>query len=88
MISTDDYVTVDGYEGIAWYVQGKEQIPVPMEDVEYYYEEDVEYQDGDDWICTMVGDDRKFTFEESELTKLPEDMNVCSCGQLGCGWGG
>jgi len=36
----------------------------------------------------MVGDDRDFTFEEHELTKIPEEDFCGSCGQIGCGWGG
>jgi hypothetical protein len=34
--------------------------------------------------CVMVGDDRDFYFDPDDVTELPEDTPVCSCGQLGC----
>lgn len=38
-----------------------------------------------DWVrAVMVGDDREHLVEVASLIKLEED--VCSCGQLGCGW--
>lgn len=41
-----------------------------------------------DWVrAVMVGDDREHLVEVSELTKIDESQSVCSCGQLGCGWG-
>jgi hypothetical protein len=95
MFKSGDYVTVSGYSGIAWYLQGKEQVwvedefdlPADADEFEmdaYYDMRDGEWIDGNDWIAIMIGDDREFTFEESELTKLDED--VCSCGQINCGW--
>jgi len=97
MFSVGDYVTVNGYKGIAWYVQGHDKVWEPEtyweiddDDHTHKYLADTgegELIDGDDWVCTMVGDDRDFTFEEHELTKIPEEDFCGSCGQIGCGWG-
>ena len=37
----------------------------------------------------MVGDDSTHIYDYSDFDKMPEEEseNVCSCGQLGCGWG-
>lgn len=37
-------------------------------------------------LVVMVGDDRKHKVDVADLTPLPEDEHVCSCGQRGCGW--
>lgn len=34
--------------------------------------------------CCMVGDDSVWEFDISDLTVI--DGEVCSCGQIGCGW--
>jgi len=35
-------------------------------------------------VCVMVGDDRRFTFDPTEVTPL-DDLDYCAeCGQIGC----
>lgn len=35
----------------------------------------------------MVGDDRDFLVDRSEVTAIEEDEFCGGCGQIGCGWG-
>jgi hypothetical protein len=35
-------------------------------------------------VAHMVGDDRRFEFDVDDVSPLDDD--VCSCGQIGCGW--
>jgi hypothetical protein len=37
-------------------------------------------------IAHMVGDDRDFSFDPTELTKISESDYCYDCGQVGCGW--
>lgn len=70
--------SVKGYEGIAWYVFGWET--EPTEDTEW---DGIEQRTGK-VVCVMVGDDRRFLFDEDELTALG-DLDYCAeCGQIGC----
>ena len=39
-------------------------------------------------VCVMVGDDKRFCFEPSELTPLDDLAYCASCGQVGCGHDG
>lgn len=86
---------VAGWRGVAFYLTGWPQRWVP----EMYFELDdtgdeyeVEGDDGEweddttsgDVMAVMVGDDRTHQVAISDLTLL--DENVCSCGQIGCGW--
>lgn len=89
-----DRVTVDGYDGVAWFVTGPELV----------WEADMalcEDEDGNEWtepigdgemvptdrlVCVMVGDDRDFTFDAEDLTSIDEDDFCGSCGQIGCDW--
>lgn len=90
----DRYVTVSGYEGIAFYVDGYAQRWEPYEYVlvdddgnEYIEFDQYDGELVDDpslgYTAHMVGDDRPFQFSADELTPIDEDR-VCSCGQLGC----
>lgn len=86
------------YPGVAFYLQGWEQrweprqIFVEDEDGEEVAIDDPDGEGG--WVddesgrvrAVMVGDDRVFLVDTSDLTPL-EDEDYCSgCGQIGCGW--
>lgn len=54
------------------------------------------YDDDGEWIddhrsgqivVRMVGDDRDFVVDVSDLTPLNDNEFCSCCGQLGCGWG-
>jgi len=89
-----DLVSVDGYDGVAWRVSGPQLVWEPDmtvcedEDGNEWEEptDDGEWVPGDRIVCVMVGDDRDFDFDPEDLTPLPDDQDVCSCGQIGCGW--
>jgi hypothetical protein len=75
----DSTYTVEGWRGIAWHVWQYEQI----RDEDYEWS-GIEYDNKDRVVCTMVGDDKEFTFDIDELTKISEDEYCPECGQLGC----
>ena len=70
---------VTGYDGIAWHVLGWKT--ESDEDTEW---SGIENRTGQ-IACVMVGDDRKFIFDQDEITPLNEDDYCASCGQIGCG---
>ena len=65
--------------GIAWYVLGYEM--VRDEDYEW---SGIEYANTDRVRAIMVGDDREFTFETTELVPLDDEDYCHVCGQVGC----
>jgi hypothetical protein len=70
---------VEGWGGIAWHAF----------DYETTRDEDYEWSgivtvNEERVLCHMVGDDRTFCFEISELTKLDESEYCSECGQIGC----
>lgn len=73
---------VDGYRGIAWYVLGWQTEP----DEDTYWT-GYENRTGK-VVCVMVGDDRHFAFEPSEITPLEREEYCGVCGQIGCGHDG
>ena len=74
--------TVRGYRSVAWYVYGWET--VPTEDTEWSgYEERTGRV-----VAVMVGDDRRFTFDPSELEPLAREEYCGVCGQTGRGHDG
>ena len=73
-----DAYTVQGYRGVAWYVLGWET--QPDEDTEW---SGYETRTGD-VAAMMVGDDRLFTFDPSEVTPLDRKDYCGVCGQVGC----
>ena len=75
--SADAY-TVEGHRGIAWYVLGWET--EPDEDTEWSGQE----QRTGRVIAVMVGDDRRWVFDEGEIKPLPRESYCGSCGQVGC----
>ena len=77
-----DAYRVKGYGGVAWYVWGWET--QPDEDTEW---SGYEPRTGK-VVATMVGDDRKFTFDPDEVTPLAREEYCGVCGQIGCGHDG
>ena len=37
-------------------------------------------------IAVMVGDDREWKVDPSDLTEIGSEDYCSSCGQIGCGW--
>jgi hypothetical protein len=70
---------VEGYGGVAWYLLGYEKI----RDEDYEWT-GIEYENTDRVWAVMVGDDRVFTFDVEELSKLEDDEYCPECGQIGC----
>lgn len=66
-------------DGIAWRVDN--YVTSRDEDYEWSGIENVDY---DRVEAHMVGDDRTFTFDIDELTKIDEDEYCPECGQIGC----
>lgn len=56
---------------------------------EYDMGEIEEIENPDRAIVVMVGDDHRYTVDASDVLPYDEEKHgeVCSCGQLGCGWG-
>jgi hypothetical protein len=44
----------------------------------------IQPEDNSRVACVMVGDDRRFTFERSELAALAREDYCGECGQIGC----
>ena len=70
---------VEGYGGIAWRLIGYHT----------YRDEDYEWSgieevDRSRVNAVMIGDDRVFTLEVSEVTPISEDEYCPECGQIGC----
>ena len=92
-VDFDAHYTVKGYRGVAWYLLGwaAEHKPVMCycqdDEGNEYEEESGEFElerEGDNVVAVMVGDDRRFVFDRSELTIIPEDGFCRDCGQVGC----
>jgi len=75
----DARYSVEGWGGVAWFAWDYEVIR--DEDFEW---SGIEYVNKEKVVCTMVGDDQKFTFDIDELTKLGEADYCPECGQIGC----
>jgi hypothetical protein len=85
---------VEGYRGIAWYLHGYKTEEVPT--ICYGIDENGDEYEMEDWsetekvedrsqvVATMVGDNRKFTFDVDEVTLLGDDEFCHTCGQIGC----
>lgn len=96
-VKPGDTVTVDGYSGIAFYVDGYEKVYEPYQYYEYG-EDGEEYLVDDpyegEWVepesgrlrMHMIGDDREFVFDEDEVTPVSEGDFCWGCGQTGCTW--
>lgn len=76
--------TAKGYRGVAWRVYGWELETVWDDDIG----ESTDEQRTGKVVAVMVGDDRRFTFDPSDLEPL-DDLAYCAeCGQIGCGHDG
>lgn len=96
ILDVGDRVSVDGYSGAAWVIDGRplrwepeiellldddgEEIEIPSE----AWGEWVPDETSDSWRCHMVGDDREFLHDESALSPLSGDDYCSECGQIGC----
>lgn len=99
-LDLDAHYTVEGYNGIVFYLLGyverTDECQGHPDDGEFdgpvgesfYCDGSCEEPAPDhDWVrAVMVGDDRVHEVEASELTPIPDDEHVCSCGQRGCPW--
>jgi hypothetical protein len=98
MFKVGDYVSVDGYQGVAFGIDNVGPITKEVEEEVFYWDEDLaedvwDLQTRDVMILNfnqvethMVGDDTTFIFDTQEVTKI-EDEDFCGgCGQIGCGW--
>lgn len=77
---------VAGYDGIAWSRIGPEMVDEFDEDTGENVTEWSGYQVPTGKIeMVMVGDDRVFTFDPKDITKIAEEDYCPGCGQIGCG---
>ena len=76
--SDEDGYTADGYRGVAWRIIGREMQETP--DTEW----DGIYEPTGHIIACMVGDDRPFSFDPDELTRIADEDYCAGCGQIGC----
>jgi hypothetical protein len=90
------YVTAEGYGGIAFWMDDWTK-DIQEKYVEYFDSDDsgevffgweeVEVISDSVVECYMVGDDRMFKFDISDLTRIDVNDFCGSCGQIGCGHG-
>lgn len=76
-----DAVTVDGWDGIAFRVDG-----LPVRHGPDYEWSGIIYQHPGRRLVHMVGDDREFDVDVDDLSPLADDDYCGSCGQIGCPW--
>lgn len=69
---------VAGYDGIAWSVFGWETRPDADTEWSGY-----EQRTGD-VVARMIGDDRYFSFDPSDIEQIDDDDYCGVCGQIGC----
>lgn len=74
----DARFTVDGYRGITFYAIRAET--APDEDTDWT---GIEEPTGN-VIMIMVGDDRKFSVDPGDVTRIADEDYCSSCGQIGC----
>ena len=70
--------TVNGHAGIAFHVLGWET--EPDEDTHWSGYENRTGQ----LVAIMAGDDRHWSFDESDVTPLEREAYCGECGQIGC----
>lgn len=77
VLDLDARYSVDGYEGIAFYLRGyvERYDPETGEDIG---------EDRDYVRAVMVGDDREHVIDVSDLTRLADEDYCGVCGQIGC----
>lgn len=80
-IDFDARYSVDGYDGIAFWLKGyHEEWGEVVDD----WDDPEVIIDRDHVVAVMVGDDRKHIIAVEDLTKLDEDDYCHLCGQIGC----
>lgn len=95
MFDTDKAYTVKGYPGIAfrfysWPMVWDPYLSLVQDDEGNEWEEDcgdgewVEQENSDRANFVMIGDDRVFTFDLTDVTALEDNAFCHSCGQIGC----
>ena len=89
------HYTVDGYKGVAWYASKYatytkftcdlvcEDDDCEHDDLCYFYNEWKEI-DTDRVVMVMVGDNREFIFDVSDVQAIAEEDYCSECGQIGC----
>ena len=88
--------SVEGYDGVAFYLLGHVETCVQTEILVAHDEEGYPiYVLGQEDIveeqlvrAVMVGDDKEYWIDVDDLTKLDDDDYCSSCGQIGCGHDG
>jgi hypothetical protein len=70
--------SVSGYPGIAWSILGWET--EPDEDTEW---SGCEVRTGS-VVGRMIGDDRHFAIDPSDVERIDDDAYCAECGQIGC----
>ena len=90
------YVAVESYSGIAFWMDDWVK-SIEEQYVEYFDSDDsgevffgweeVEVVSDSVVECYMVGDNKKFEFDISDLTRIDVNDFCVSCGQIGCGHG-
>lgn len=91
-LKVGDLVKVKGFHGVACGYCGPHTEPGLTEwwdddAEEMVYDEEPEDVETGRAVVHMVGDNQKFVVDFEDITVIPDDEDICSCGQLGCGWG-
>jgi hypothetical protein len=94
----DTYVRCDRFRGVACIVV---KLDTEHKIIEPDWDDMPDGFDADTWwpgfddieevetgmvVIRMVGDDQDHIVDPDDLTPIDSD-GICSCGQLGCGWG-
>jgi hypothetical protein len=86
-LDRDATFSVKGWDGIAFYVHSFPKVWAPYDEDD---QSEGEWEEQDETCgrvnVVMVGDDRKYEVDVSDLTKLDEGGYCAGCGQIGCGW--
>jgi hypothetical protein len=78
MLNIGDVVTVTGWRGVAFHVQG----PTMVDDEDTVW---TGYQSATgDVDVVMIGDDRVWHVDPDDCTPLADDAFCRECGQIGC----
>lgn len=91
-IDLDARYRVNGYDGIAWWLEGYVRTPrVDSETDELVCDWLGECDDAYDIdttrvVAIMVGDNRRHEIDIDDLELIADDAYCSCCGQIGCGW--
>jgi hypothetical protein len=87
MLDRNKRYTVKRHGGVAFYFAGYPQVAeIAVDDETGWEYETGEWVDDDSGmvLMVMVGDDYKWTVDESDCTEIAEDSYCRDCGQIGC----